>query len=175
MSVSQKPSPRQRREERAAAEFEQYQFRLLRARARFADGREETLKSVMVTSPSGAAYWVLPSGSCTCADYERRGRESGTRCKHWHMAEMYLRSRRQPCSTCAAPVAPAEAALCERAVGAVHCHTCREVLVEAEALPRGPGWKDVTSAPAVDEAAAALAARRAETERMMRQDFPAED
>ncbi|MDO8614297.1 MAG: hypothetical protein Q7T33_00995, partial [Dehalococcoidia bacterium] len=106
------------------------------------------------------------------ADYERRGRETGTRCKHWHMVEIYLRSRRHPCSTCAAPVAPAEAALGARAVGAVHCAGCRELLVEAEALPRGPGWRDVTSTPAVDEAAAALTARHAETRRMMARDFP---
>lgn len=169
MSKSTVASPRQCREARAEAEFEQYGFRLLTAHARFADGREETLKSVMVTSPTGARYWVLPSGSCTCADYERRGAESGTRCKHWHMARRFLQGRRQPCVTCEAPVAPAEAALCERAIGSVHCHTCREALVEAEALPRGPGWREVTTAPAVDEAAAA---RREETRRMMARDFP---
>ncbi|MDO8732115.1 MAG: hypothetical protein Q7L55_06030, partial [Actinomycetota bacterium] len=75
----------------------------------------------------------------------------------------------QPCTDCGAPVAPAEAALGERAIGAVHCAGCREVLVEAEALPRGPGWRDVTTSPAVDEAAAA---RHAETRRMMARDFP---
>ncbi|MDO8615877.1 MAG: hypothetical protein Q7T33_09105, partial [Dehalococcoidia bacterium] len=141
-SVSHPPTARQRREERAEAEYEQYRFRLLTARATFhADGHTETLRAVMVTAPTGALYWVLPSGSCTCQDYERRGRESGIRCKHWHMVERYMAGRRQPCTDCGAPVAPAEAALGERAIGAVHCAGCREVLVEAEALPRGPGWR----------------------------------